>query len=115
VAALAAMDAHEELEANRAVYARNREILLEALPKAGFGAFAPPDGAFYVYADVSHLTADAAEFCRGLLDRTGVALTPGNDFDPARGRKFVRFSFARGEDEIREGARRLQAAAGVRN
>ncbi len=110
VAALAAMDAHEELEANRAVYARNREILLEALPHAGFGRFAPPDGAFYVYADVTHLARDAAEFCRELLTRTGVALTPGNDFDPARGGNFVRFSFARGSEEIREGARRLRKA-----
>jgi len=108
VAALAAMDAHEELEANRAVYARNREILLEALPEAGFGRFAPPDGAFYLYADVTHLTRDAAEFCREMLARTGVALTPGNDFDPARGGNFVRFSFARGTEEILEGARRLK-------
>jgi len=109
VAALAAMDAHEELEANRAVYARNREILLEALPEAGFGRFAPPDGAFYVYADVTHLTRNAAEFCREMLARTGVALTPGNDFDPTRGGNFVRFSFARGTEEILEGARRLKA------
>ena len=107
VAALAALDCTEELEANRAVYARNRAAMLEGLPKAGFTRFAPPDGAFYVYADVSELTDDSLKFSRQILEKAGVAVTPGLDFDAARGRKWLRFSYARGEADIAEGLRRL--------
>ncbi|SIN95603.1 pyridoxal phosphate-dependent aminotransferase [Vannielia litorea] len=107
VAALAALDCEEELEANRAVYARNRAAMLEGLPKAGFTRFAPPDGAFYVYADVSELTENSLNFSRQLLERAGVAATPGLDFDSARGAKWLRFSYARGEADIAEGLRRL--------
>lgn len=94
IAAVAALDCSEELDRNVAQYARNRELLLEALPKAGFDSIAPADGAFYLYADVSHMTNDSDEFCRTILARTGVAITPGIDFDPDRGNRFVRFSFA---------------------
>lgn len=94
IAAVAALDCSEELDRNVAQYARNRELLLEALPKAGFDSLAPADGAFYLYADVSHMTNDSDEFCRTILARTGVAITPGIDFDPDRGNRFVRFSFA---------------------
>ncbi len=107
VAALAALDCEEELEANRAVYARNRAAMLEGLPKAGFTRFAPPDGAFYVYADVSELTDDSLKFCQQVLEKTGVAVTPGPDFDSARGAKWLRFSYARSEADIAEGLRRL--------
>ncbi len=107
VAALAALDCEEELEGNRAVYARNRAAMLEGLPKAGFTRFAPPDGAFYVYADVSALTDDSLKFSRQLLEKAGVAATPGLDFDSARGAKWLRFSYARGEADIAEGLRRL--------
>jgi aspartate/methionine/tyrosine aminotransferase len=109
VAALGALRAREECEANRAVYAKNREILMEELPKAGFADFAPPDGAFYLYADVRHLTGDSREFCTRMLAEAGVAATPGWDFDPMRGGGFVRFSFARATEDMVEGARRLQA------
>jgi aspartate/methionine/tyrosine aminotransferase len=109
VAALGALRAQEELEANRAVYARNREILMEELPRAGFADFAPPDGAFYLYADVSHLCADSREFCARMLAEAGVAGTPGWDFDPVRGGSRVRFSFARATEDMVEGARRLRA------
>ncbi|MCO6382248.1 pyridoxal phosphate-dependent aminotransferase [Oceanicola sp. 502str15] len=107
VAALAALDCEEELEGNRAVYARNRAAMLEGLPKAGFTRFAPPDGAFYVYADVSEMTDDSLKFSQQILEKTGVAVTPGLDFDSARGAKWLRFSYARGEADIAEGLRRL--------
>jgi len=109
LAALAAFDAREELDANVARYRRNRDILLERLPRAGFTRFASPDGAFYLYADVAHLTNDSEEFCRRMLAEAGVAATPGTDFDPARGRAYVRFSFAGSEADMEEAARRLIA------
>lgn len=109
VAALAALEAEEECEATRQMYERNREILLEELPRAGFRHFAPPDGAFYLYADVSHLTGDSRDFCARMLAEAGVAATPGWDFDPVRGGRMVRFSFARSAEDMAEGARRLKA------
>lgn len=112
VAALAAMDAAEECEANRAVYARNREILLNELPAAGLDRIAPCDGAFYLYAQVDHLTGDSRDFCQRMLAEAGVAATPGHDFDPMRGAGFVRFSFARSTDDMIEGARRLKGWLG---
>jgi aspartate/methionine/tyrosine aminotransferase len=108
-AALAAFDAHEELDDNVARYRRNRDLLLAKLPRAGFENFASPDGAFYLYADVAHLTNDSEEFCRRMLNEAGVAATPGIDFDPARGRAYVRFCFAGTEEEMDEAARRLTA------
>lgn len=108
-AALAVFDAHEELEANRAKYARNRSLLLEELPKAGFDRLAPADGAFYLYAEIGHLTNDSEAFCRRMLQETGIAATPGVDFDPARGSATMRFSFAGSEATIAEAARRLRA------
>jgi aspartate/methionine/tyrosine aminotransferase len=109
VAALAAMDAGSELEANMAVYARNRALMLKGLPEAGFDRIAPPDGAFYVYADVSHLTTDSRAFAREILDVAGVAVTPGLDFDPLRGAGTLRFSYARATADIEEGLARLAA------
>ncbi|WP_246338225.1 pyridoxal phosphate-dependent aminotransferase [Azospirillum oleiclasticum] len=109
VAAVAAFDCTEELDGHVARYARNRALLLGELPKAGFDRLAPADGAFYVYADVSAMTADSEAFCRRILAETGIAATPGIDFDPARGRRFVRFSFAGAEETIAEAARRLIA------
>ncbi len=107
IAALAALDCSDELEANRAVYAKNRALMLEGLPKAGFDRIAPPDGAFYVYADVSHLTDDSRVFAAEILDRAGVAVTPGLDFDPVRGHGSLRFSYARATADIEEGLARL--------
>ncbi len=108
VAALAAMDCTEELEANMAVYRRNRALMLEGLPKAGFDRIAPPDGAFYVYADVSHLTGDSRALAAEILETAGVAVTPGLDFDPVRGGSTVRFSYARATADIEEGLARLR-------
>lgn len=109
VAALAALDCTAELDANCAVYAENRRLMLEGLPAAGFTRLAPPDGAFYVYADIADRTDDSLAFCRAILDEAGVAVTPGLDFDPARGATTLRFSYARSTDDIREGLRRLRA------
>ena len=108
VAALAAMECGDELQENLAVYARNRELMLEGLPRAGFDRIAPPDGAFYVYADVSHLTGDSRAFAAEILDKAGVAVTPGLDFDPERGHGTLRFSYARSTADIEEGLSRLQ-------
>jgi aspartate/methionine/tyrosine aminotransferase len=114
IAALAAMDCEGELEANRAVYAANRALMLDGLPKAGFDRIAPPDGAFYVYADVSHLTDDSQAFAAEILDKAGVAVTPGLDFDPVRGGGTLRFSYARATADIEEGLARLAAFMAAR-
>ncbi len=100
VAALAAFDCTDELEGNVARYAANRERLVGELPKAGFRRLAPIDGAFYAYADLEGVTGDSVAFCRRILDETGVAATPGLDFDPVRGRRFMRFSFAGSEETV---------------
>ncbi|HSK41571.1 MAG TPA: aminotransferase class I/II-fold pyridoxal phosphate-dependent enzyme, partial [Arenibaculum sp.] len=107
-AAVAAFDCVEELDAHVVRYARNREILLDELPRAGFRDLAPADGAFYVYADVSGLTNDSEAFCRRLLHDTGIAATPGIDFDPARGHRFMRFSFAGATETMIEAMHRLR-------
>ncbi len=114
VAALAAMDATEELEANLAVYRANRALMLEGLPSAGFERIAPPDGAFYIYADVGEITADSRAFATRILQEAGVAVTPGLDFDPRRGAGTLRFSYAGSTADIAEGLRRLQVWAGAR-
>ena len=114
IAALAAMDCTEELEANRAIYAKNRALMLEGLSRAGFDRIAPPDGAFYVYADVSHLTGDSRAFAGEILEKAGVAVTPGLDFDPERGHGTLRFSYARATADIEEGLSRLAAFMAAR-
>ncbi|TMM54410.1 pyridoxal phosphate-dependent aminotransferase [Sulfitobacter sabulilitoris] len=108
IAALAAMDCDDELQANMDVYRANRALMLEGLPRAGFTRIAPPDGAFYVYADVSDLTTDSRAFAAEILDKAGVAVTPGLDFDPVRGHTTLRFSYARATADITEGLARLQ-------
>ncbi|NGM47997.1 aminotransferase class I/II-fold pyridoxal phosphate-dependent enzyme [Caulobacter sp. 602-2] len=107
-AGLAAMDAREELEGHVAVYRANRQLLLDALPSLGLTAIAPPDGAFYIWADIGHLTDDSLAFCERLLRETGVATAPGLDFDPVEGRRFIRFSFAVSTQEVREALERIQ-------
>ncbi len=108
VAALAAFDCGDELQRNLAVYAANRQAMIEGLAAAGFASFAPPDGAFYVYADVSDLTDDAVTLSAEILERAGVAVTPGLDFDPVRGARMLRFSYAGSTSEIAEGLARLK-------
>ncbi|MEM6941424.1 MAG: aminotransferase class I/II-fold pyridoxal phosphate-dependent enzyme [Pseudomonadota bacterium] len=108
VAALAAMECHDELEANMDVYRANRALMTQGLAEAGFTRFAPPDGAFYVYADVSDLTSDSLSFASDILEKAGVAVTPGLDFDPDRGATTLRFSYARSTADIAEGLQRLK-------
>ena len=111
-AALGAFEATEELEGHRKAYAANRAILLEELPKAGLTRILPADGAFYVYADISDRAASSRELTKRMLDEIGIAATPGNDFDPARGEQFVRFSYAGTTADIAEAARRLKGWLG---
>ena len=94
LAAVAAFDCREENDHRVDSYRASRDLLLRALPQAGFESLAPADGAFYIYADVSNLTNDSEAFCRDILSATGVALAPGLDFDPERGNRFIRFSYA---------------------
>ncbi|MFT9257647.1 MAG: aminotransferase class I/II-fold pyridoxal phosphate-dependent enzyme [Acetobacter sp.] len=106
-AALAAFDCQDELQAHLATYARNRDLFLQALPQLGLRHIAPPDGAFYIYADIGHLTDDSLGFCRDLLLDTGVATAPGLDFDPVEGGHFIRFSFAASTDRIVDALARM--------
>ncbi|UWQ15618.1 aminotransferase class I/II-fold pyridoxal phosphate-dependent enzyme [Aliiroseovarius sp. M344] len=115
IAALAALDARDELDANLATYATNRQLMIDELPKIGFDKIAPPDGAFYIYADVSGLTDDSRALAAEILDKAGVAVTPGLDFDPVRGHQTLRFSYARSTDEIREGLTRLATLMATRS
>ncbi|UCH73224.1 MAG: pyridoxal phosphate-dependent aminotransferase [Rhodospirillales bacterium] len=108
IAAVAAFDCHEELQANVARYAANRDMLLRELPGAGFTELAPSDGAFYLYADVGHMTNDSEALCRRILEEAGVAVTPGVDFDAARGNRFMRFSFAESTEDMAEAVAALK-------
>jgi aspartate/methionine/tyrosine aminotransferase len=107
-AALVALDSREELDGHVAVYARNRAYLLDALPELGLNDIAPPDGAFYIYANVGHLTDDSLAFCKAMLRATGVALAPGIDFDPVDGHRFIRLSFALAFAEIEEATQTIK-------
>jgi aspartate/methionine/tyrosine aminotransferase len=107
IAAEAAFDGSEEMEVIKRGYLENRRILIEGLPKAGLTKFLPADGAFYLYADVSDFTSDSFEFAKRMLDEAHVAATPGVDFDPFHGKKFIRFSYARSADDMREAVGRI--------
>jgi aspartate/methionine/tyrosine aminotransferase len=111
IAALGALspEGRAELDGHRAVYARNRDIMLSGLAAMGLTGTAPADGAFYVYLDVSSLTDDSLALSADILARAGVAVTPGLDFDKARGASFLRLSYARSTPEIAEGMGRLAA------
>lgn len=109
VAALAAMGCVEELEANRVVYAGNREVVLAGLQAAGLVRFSPPDGAFYVWVDVSGTGMESRALASALLEEAGVATTPGADFDPARGGDWLRLSYAGPRAEVEEGMARIKA------
>ena len=106
--ALYAMDCTPELNENLSVYAANRDLMTAGLQEAGLTRFAPPDGAFYIYVDVSEHTDDALAFAAEILDNAGVAVTPGLDFDATRGHHWLRFSYARGTADIVEGLARLR-------
>jgi aspartate/methionine/tyrosine aminotransferase len=107
VAAEAAFEGRDEMEAIKHGYEDNRRILVEGLPRAGFDSFLPVDGAFYLYADVSRFCDDSHDFARHMLEEAGVAATPGADFDPVHGRRFIRFCYAGATAEVREAVERL--------
>ena len=108
IAALGALDASYELNLNLKTYEANRTILIEELPKLGLKNFAPPDGAFYFYIDVSEYTNDSVNFAKSVLDEVHVAITPGIDFDPERGLKTIRLSYACSTSDLKEGLKRLE-------
>jgi len=107
IAALPIFGCHAELDGHVARYRTNRDLLVRTLSTAGLTRFAPAEGAFYLYVDISDLTRDSESFCRRLLAETAVALTPGLDFDPINGGGWVRFSFAGSTEDVAEAARRL--------
>lgn len=107
-AAIAALNCRDELDANLETYRRNRATLIDAMPRLGLQTIAPPDGAFYIYANVGHLTSNSLSFCRELLDETGVAIGPGIDFDPVDGHGFVRFCFAISSAQTEEAIVRIE-------
>lgn len=115
VAALGALESIEEMEGHVSRYAESRALLLEELPKMGFTRIAPPDGAFYLYADVSELTEDSAAFAAEILESVGVAVTPGMDFDPHRGKQTIRISYAQSPERVAQGVRRLREFMAKRN
>ena len=108
VAALHALDCNEELKKNLDIYKKNRELMKKGLEEAGFTKTSPPDGAFYIYADISEFSNDSLEFTQLVLKEAKVAITPGLDFDPARGNSTIRFSYARSTKDIIDGLERLQ-------
>jgi aspartate/methionine/tyrosine aminotransferase len=95
------------MESVKRGYQENRRILIAGLPQAGLDTFLPADGAFYLYADVSKFTADSLDFAKQMLEQAHVAATPGIDFDPVHGRSFIRFSYARSADDMREAVARI--------
>ncbi len=109
VVAEAAFDCQDELRLNIARYRRSRDHLLKALPEAGFDRLSPAEGAFYLFADISDRSNDSMAFCARILAETGVAVTPGVDFDRTRGNRFVRFSYCGPEADMIEAAERLKA------
>lgn len=109
IAAEAAFDGRTELEQIRSGYEENRRILLEGLPRAGLSSFLPADGAFYLYADASRFSSDSLAFAKSMLEQAGVAVTPGIDFDPLRGKSFVRLCYAGARQEMHEAVERIGA------
>jgi aspartate/methionine/tyrosine aminotransferase len=107
VAALAAFDGREEMEAVKHGYEENRRILIEGLPAAGLDKFLPVDGAFYLYADVSRFSNDSFDFAKRMLEEAGVAATPGIDFDPTRGTSFIRFCYAGSSADMDDAVARI--------
>lgn len=115
LAACEVFSCHAELAANVRRYAVNRQILLDGLPRCGFGPFAPADGAFYIYAGIDGFGAKSPDLAREILEGAGVAATPGVDFDPRAGERFIRFSYAGSSAEMRDAVRRLDAWSRGRN
>ncbi len=107
IAAEAAFDGRDEMEAVKHGYEENRRILTEGLPKAGLDKFLPVDGAFYLYANIARFSDDGLDFAKRMLNEAGVAATPGLDFDPRDGRHFLRFCYAGSAGEMHEAVKRI--------
>ncbi|MGA7971219.1 MAG: aminotransferase class I/II-fold pyridoxal phosphate-dependent enzyme, partial [Pseudolabrys sp.] len=107
IAAEAAFDGRDEMEAVKHGYEENRRILVEGLPKVGLDRFFPVDGAFYLYADISRFSDDSLAFAKQMLDEAGVAATPGIDFDPRHGHQFLRFCYAGSAPDMHEAVERI--------
>ena len=107
LAAIPVFGCRAELDGHVARYRANRDRLIETMRSVGLTRFAPAEGAFYLYVDVSLLTRDSVAFCRQMLAEIGVAVTPGRDFDPLHGDNWIRLSFAGSTEDIAEASRRL--------
>ncbi len=107
IAAAAAFEGRDEMDEVKRGYEENRRILIAGLPQAGLKKFLPADGAFYLYADVSEFTSNSLDFARQMLEQAHVAATPGIDFDPVHGHRYIRFSYARSADDMREAVARI--------
>jgi aspartate/methionine/tyrosine aminotransferase len=107
IAAEAAFDASAELQLIKHGYEENRRILVEGLPQAGLDSFLPVDGAFYLYADITRFSTDSFAFATRMLEEAGVAATPGVDFDPSQGRRFLRLCYAGTPDDMRDAVERI--------
>ena len=107
IAALAAFDGRAEMDAVKHSYEDNRRVLLDGLPPAGLDKILPVDGAFYLYTDVSRFCADSHEFANRMLAETHIAATPGLDFDPIRGKDFIRFCYAGATADMHEAVARI--------
>ena len=107
IAALHALDCEDELKNNLNVYKENRKLMIKGLKDSGFTKISSPDGAFYIYADVSKFCNDSLEFANRVLKEAKVAITPGLDFDPKRGNSSIRFSYARSTEDIIKGLDKL--------
>ena len=107
IAALHALDCEDELKNNLDVYKENRKLMIKGLKDSGFSKISSPDGAFYIYADVSKFCNDSLEFANKVLKEAKVAITPGLDFDTNRGNSTIRFSYARSTEDIIKGLEKL--------
>ena len=107
IAALHALDCEDELKNNLDVYKENRKLMIKGLKDSGFSKISSPDGAFYIYADVSKFCNDSLEFANRVLKEAKVAITPGLDFDTNRGNSTIRFSYARSTEDIIKGLEKL--------
>ena len=107
IAGEAAFDGRDEMEAVKRCYEKNRLILMQGLPTIGLDKFLPVDGAFYIYADISHFSDDSLDFAKRMLNEAHVAATPGIDFDPANGKHFLRFCYAGSATEMHMAVERI--------
>ena len=109
MAAVAAFDCSVELDLHVQRYAKNRDILLQGLPVSLTEGAAPCQGAFYLFANISYYSNNSADFAAQLLAQKGVATTPGIDFDPIDGHRYLRLSFAGSTADMHEAVMRVNS------